>query len=88
MAKPDEAQTIMTPGELKPLLMLSKREPVNCAIGLSKDKHGIILLDKKAKPRKVVALLKKAATGKKIELDMASIRFGTAAVDTGSTPPW
>jgi len=76
-----ESEPLMSPGELKPLLVLAKRQPVNCAIGLSKDKMGLILLDKKAKPRKMLALLKKKAKAAGIEVDMASCRFGVAEVD-------
>jgi hypothetical protein len=80
MAKVED-EPLMSPAEMKPLLMLSKRQPVNCAIGMTRDKMGVILLDKKAKPRKMLALLKKKAAGAKLELDMASCRFGQAMVD-------
>lgn len=81
MAKAPEPE-IMSPAEMKPLLMLSKRQPVNCAIGLTKDKDGVILLDKKAKPRKLIAMIKSEAKSKGIILDIASLRFGRAEVDT------
>ena len=77
-----EAEPLMSPQLMKSLLMLSKKEPVSCAIGLSKDKTGLILLDKKAKPQKLVALLKKKASASSIEVDTGSIRFGHAMVDT------
>lgn len=80
MAK-DEAEPLMTAAEMKPLLMLSKKQPVNCAIGLTRDKMGLILLDKKAKPRKMLAMLKKQAAAAKLDVDMASCRFGQAMVD-------
>jgi hypothetical protein len=80
MAKVED-EPLMSPAEMKPLLMLSKRQPVNCAIGMTRDKMGVILLDKKAKPRKMLALLKKRAAGAKLELDIASCRFGQAMVD-------
>ena len=73
---------MMSPAELKPMLLLSKRQPVNCAIGMTKDKHGVILLDKRMKPRKVAALMKTQAKSKNIDLDMPSLRFGKAEVDT------
>ncbi len=82
MSGVDGKDGVMSPAELKPLLLLSKREPVNCAIGLTRDKQGAILLDKRAKPRKVAALFKKAAQGKKIELEASTVRFGRASVDT------
>ena len=64
------------------MLALSKQEPVQAAIGLSADGEGIILLDKKAKPRKVAAMLKASAAKAKIQLNGSSIRFGRAEVDT------
>ena len=81
MAKGDE-EPLMSPAEMKPLLMLSKREPVSCAIGMTKDKTGIILLDKKAKPRKMLSLIKKKAAAASINIDIATCRFGHAMVDT------
>jgi hypothetical protein len=72
----------MSAAEMKPLLMLSKRNPVNCAIALTKEKDGVILLDKKGKPRKLMAQLKKAAGDAGVALDMQTIRYGTAGVDT------
>lgn len=78
----DNASTLMSPAEMKPLLLLSKREPVFCAVALSKDKQGLILLDKRTKARKLAAVLKSTAAEKKIDLDLATVRFGTASVDT------
>lgn len=82
MAKTEDGDAIMPAAKLKPLLMRSKQEPVFCAIGLSKAKDGVILLDKKAKPRKVLALLKAAAKKEKVDLEGSSLRFGHASVDT------
>ena len=73
---------IMSPAEMKPLLMLSKREPVNAVIGMTKDHEGIILLSKRIKPKKLLAQLKTDARKSKIELDLTSLRFGKAEVDT------
>ena len=81
MAK-GEDEPLMAPGEMKPLLMLSKKQPVNCAIGMTRGKMGVILLDKKAKPRKMLGMLKKKAALAKLDLDTASCRFGKAEVDT------
>ena len=80
------ADDIMPAGKLKPLLMLSKREPVNCAIALAKDKSGLILLDKKAKPRALSALMKKKAGAAGVDLDTGTLRFGRAEVDTDVDP--
>jgi len=73
---------IMSPAEMKPLLMLSKREPVNAVIGMTKDHDGIILLNKRIKPKKLLAQLKSDARKAKLELDITSLRFGKAEVDT------
>jgi hypothetical protein len=76
------ADSIMTPGEMKPLLALSKREPLSAAIGLTTDGDGVMLLDKKAKPKKVLAMLRADAAKAKLALDSATLRFGRAEVDT------
>lgn len=78
-ASPDD---IMSAAEMKPLLMLSKREPVNAAVGMTADKMGVILLNKKGKPRKVMSDLKAEAKKVGLALESASLRFGTAEVDT------
>jgi hypothetical protein len=72
----------MTADKMKPLLSLSKREPVQAAIGLTTDGEGIILLDKKAKPKKVFSMLKASASKAKIQLNTSTLRFGRAEVDT------
>lgn len=71
----------MAAAELKPLLNLSKRQPVSCVVALMRDKTAVILLDKKVKPRKLAAQMKRDAAGRKMELDANSVRFGRAAVD-------
>ncbi len=73
---------IMSPAEMKPLLMLSKREPVNAVIGMTKDHDGVILLSRRIKPKKLLAQLKADARKAKVELDLTSLRFGKAEVDT------
>lgn len=80
MSKLQGPDAIMSAAQLKPLLLLSKHGPVSCAIGMTKDKHGVILLDRKAKPRKVMAELRKAAAGASVEIEASSLRFGTASV--------
>ena len=77
-ATPDD---IMGAAQIKPLLMLSKREPVSAAVGMTADKLGVVLLDKKAKPKKALAQLRGAAKKIQLGLDNASLRFGTAEVD-------
>jgi hypothetical protein len=76
------ADEIMSPAEMKPLLAKSKQEPVSCVIGLTKNKDGVVLLDKKMKPKQLLAELKKKAAKIKLELDAPSLRFGRAHVDT------
>jgi outer membrane protein OmpA-like peptidoglycan-associated protein len=76
------SDTIMSPAEMKPLLMLSKREPVNAVIGMTRDHEGIILLSRRVKPKRLLAQLKLDARKAKIELDQTSLRFGRAEVDT------
>jgi hypothetical protein len=68
--------------KMKPLLALSKRDPVQAAIGLTSDGEAIILLDKKAKPKKVLSMMRGIASKAKINLAAASLRFGRAEVDT------
>ena len=46
MAKAPTSDAIMTPEKMKPLLALSKQEPVQAAIGLTADGDGLILFDK------------------------------------------
>jgi hypothetical protein len=84
--KGSASDEIMSPGEMKPLLALSKREPVQAAIGLTSEGEGIILLDKKLKPKKVLATLKASAQKAKIQLQTATLRFGKAEVDTDYDP--
>ena len=73
---------IMSPAEMKPLLLLSKREPINAVIGMTKSHEGIILLSRRVKPKRLLAQLKLDAHKLKIDLDLTSLRFGRAEVDT------
>jgi hypothetical protein len=82
MAKGPASDTIMGTDKMKPLLALSKRDPVQAAIGLTSDGEAIILLDKKAKPKKVLSMMRGIASKAKINLAAASLRFGRAEVDT------
>lgn len=79
-ASPDD---VMSAAEMKPILAVAKRgAAASCAIGLTKDKDGVILLDKRKKPKQVLAALKKDAADAGLELEMTSLRFGRAQVDT------
>jgi hypothetical protein len=80
--KEPASDSIMSAGEMKPLLALSKREPVHCAIGITADGEGVILMDKKARAKKCLAMLKAAASKAKIPLQPSTLRFGKAEVDT------
>ena len=81
--KPASPDDIMAPAELKAILAQARRgNPASCAIGLTKDKDGVILLDKRRKPKQLLAELKKQAAGAGLELDGPSLRFGRAMVDT------
>jgi hypothetical protein len=72
---------IMTPAEMKPILARAKHgDPASCVICLTKDKDGVILLDKRKKPKQLVSLLKKAAAAAGLELENPSIRFGKATI--------
>ena len=80
----DPASGIMPAAELKPLLVLSKRQAVSCAVGMTKDKQGIVLLHRRTKPRKLLAEMRRKASGASVMLDATSLRFGRAAIDGGS----
>jgi hypothetical protein len=72
----------MSPADMKPILAMAKRgDPVSCAIGLTSAKDGVILLDKKRRPKALAAELKKKAAGLGLDLDATSLRFGIAQVD-------
>ncbi len=76
------SDSIMAADKMKPLLALSKREPVQAAIALTAEGDGVILLDKKAKPKKVMSMLRAEAVKAKLQLNNATLRFGRAEVDT------
>ena len=84
--KEPATDTIMSPGDMKPLLALSKREPVYAAIGLTADGEGVILLNRRVKPKKLLAMLKSDASKAKIQLQPSTLRFGKAEVDTDYDP--
>jgi hypothetical protein len=81
MAKAPTSDQIMPADQMKPLLALSKREPVSAAIGLASDGEAVLLLDKKMKPKRVLATLKASATKSKVSLQPSTLRFGRAEVD-------
>ncbi len=75
------AEDIMTGKEMKPLLNQSGEKTIYAVIGLTEDKTGVILLDRKMKPKKLLSELKAKAKKIKLGLDNASLRFGIAKVD-------
>jgi hypothetical protein len=79
MAAP--VSTGMDKGEMKKLLMKSKQEPVNCAIGLGDDPSlGLLLLDRIKQPKAVEKELTKQIPAAK------NTRWGTALVDVEDNP--
>jgi len=80
--KEPASEQIMEAAKMKPLLALSKREPIQAAVGLTADGDGVVLLDKKLKPKKCLAMLKATAAKQKIQLQPSTLRFGKAEVDT------
>ena len=84
MAKDGAPPEVMSAAELKPLLQLSKRKPVPCAVGMTTDKQGVILLNRRTKPRKLMAELLRQAKTAGQDLERATIRFGRITVDGGS----
>jgi len=85
MASPENAQDDIMPLPLtKQLLALAERGPLGCAFGLTKDKKEcLLLIDKRAKPKKVQTLLKNKA---KAVLEMPSVRFGRVDIDVKDDP--
>jgi hypothetical protein len=74
---------IMSPADMKPILAHAKHAgPVSCVIALTQDKDGVILLDKRKKPKQLLAELKKQAAGAGLDLERPTLRFGRATVDT------
>src|SRR5437763_1427830 len=80
--KEPASDTIFAPQKMKPLLAKSKQEPVQAAIGLTSDGEGLILLNARMKPKKVLATLRAEASKAKVQLNTATLRFGRAEVDT------
>ena len=84
MAKGDGPVEVMPAAELKPLLVLSKRQAVGYAIGMTRDKQGVVLLHRRKKPRKLMAELLRQAKAAGADLNRATMRFGRATVDGAS----
>ena len=84
MPAQDDTAEVMSAAELKPLLKLSRRRPVSCAIAMTKDREGVVLLHRRTKPRKLMGELRRQAVAAGIQLNTGSIRFGRVEVDGGS----
>ncbi len=80
----DAPAPLMSSAEMKPLLKLSRRRGVSCAVALTRDRQGVVLLHRRLKPRKLLAELKQKARVSGMDLDTATVRFGRAAVDGAS----
>jgi len=85
-SKISAAETVMAPGAMKPLLRLSKQEPVQAAFGVSTEGEAVVLLDKHLPPKSVLGALRTTAGKAKIALNAASLRFGRAEVDVEYDP--
>lgn len=70
----------MDKAEMKKLLAASKKQPVNCAVGIGKDPDPLILMHKTKQPRALLQELEKSAGTLKTPC------FGTAMVDTDTDP--
>jgi hypothetical protein len=66
--------------ELKKLLARSKKEPVNCAVAISKAQQALIMLHKVKQPRALVKELEKAHG------ELKNPRWGSAFVDVDDNP--
>ena len=78
---------VMSAADLKQILATAKRgESPACVVALTTSKDGIILVDKRKKPKALRAALIKLADATGLELAKPSIRFGRATVDTDNAP--
>jgi hypothetical protein len=78
MAAP--AESGIDKGELKKLLIRSKREPVHCAVGMGKDQQALIMLDKIKPPRTIAKDIEKKFG------EVKNSRWGSAFVDVDEDP--
>ena len=81
------ADDIMSPKEMKPLFARAKRGgKVFCVIGFTKEKDGIILLDRKKPAKQLRGILLRQADEIGLEVEAPSLRFGEATVDKADDP--
>jgi hypothetical protein len=79
MANPGASGGI-DPAELKKMLIRSKKEPVNCAVGMDKNQQALIMLHRTKQPRALVKELEKTGG------DLKNPRWGSAFVDVDDNP--
>lgn len=80
---PEDAEAGMSKQDLKKLLVLARRQPINCAIGRGDGETAnqtLILLDRVKPPKALLAQLRKDCPKLKTPC------FGTAAVDARADP--
>ena len=78
----DAQDDLMKIGDIKAVLALADKQPVNCALALAADKSGLLLVHKQTSPKillKQLQLLAKSA-------DKNSIRFGRITIDAVGDP--
>jgi hypothetical protein len=83
MAKKPEASPddLMKPAAIRSLLSMVKKDgekEISAAIALTEDKEGVIMLEKKMKPKKLRSHMIAEAKDAGLSLAMSSIRFGKA----------
>lgn len=84
MADKTPQDDIMPLLQMKQVLGIAEKEKLGCAFGLTKDKKDVLLLiDKRAKPKKVADQLKKDG---KATLEVTSLRFGEVSIDVENDP--
>jgi hypothetical protein len=82
--KTDPQDDILPLPKLKQMLAIAESKPLGCAFVLTKDKKEcLLLIDKRAKPKKVANMLKADA---KAIMDAPSLRFGRVEIDSKNDP--
>lgn len=80
-ATPDATPEFMSKDVLKPLLRLAKRRAVACAVCLTHDREAILFMHRRMKPRRAMEEVRHQGKALKLDLNIATIRFGRARVD-------
>ena len=74
-------EDIMKPSGMKLLLDNSKEKTIYAAIGLTKAKKGVVMISQTVNPKKLQTMLVDQAKKIGLDLDIPSLRCGTALVD-------